>query len=53
MNIDNRAADTSLGQPLKHTVNQGRASHLDQGLWSIIRERTKAGSQTGGQDHGC
>ena len=52
VDIDHRALDPGLGQPVEHVVDQGLAGDLDQGLGPVVGQRPHAGAEAGGQHHG-
>ena len=52
MDVDHRALDAGLGEPVEHVVDQRLAGDRHQRLRHAIGERAHAQAEAGGEHHG-
>ena len=53
MDVDHRALDALLGEPVEHVVDQRLAADRDQRLGQLAVERPHARAEPGGEHHGA
>ena len=50
--VDDNFGDTERFQALDGDFEEGAVVQFDEGFGNVVGERTEAGAETGGEDHG-